>query len=298
MALDPDGTFSQGWWDNPDDFPAELPNGVTKSPQFYAHYEIKNDGRRIIQWYKRGSGGASDGQGDAVLATTQDKVPKVEQDFRAQAQRGDQEGDVRGNEATNPNREVFHTGRGWVVEPNPLYRPPANAAGGTIQIEGTPNGQGFDNERPVMVTRDASGKITESRPLTPAEEKDWRENRERSRNPGGKTDAEVQAQQPGRVSVPVEGYPGISQVTTKDPQTNAQESHFENAQGQTVPDPRPAASETKPKYGQIRQDEQTGKWFGLTPSGQWEEIQGGPNAAPGKKTSRSSRTRTPASGTG
>jgi hypothetical protein len=62
---------------------------------------------------------------------------------------------------------------------------------------------------------------------------------------------------------------------TWNPQANGGQGAWEDAGAVAQPD--------KPKYGQVRQDEQTGKWFGLTPSGQWEEIQGGPNAAPGKK---------------
>lgn len=69
-----------------------------------------------------------------------------------------------------------------------------NQTGQKTQIEGTPTPNGPDNERPRMVTRDASGKEVEARELTPAEMAEWRSNRERSRNPGGKTDAEMQAQ--------------------------------------------------------------------------------------------------------
>lgn len=38
----------------------------------------------------------------------------------------------------------------------------------------------------------------------------------------------------------------------------------------------------KPKYVQVKQDEATGKWFGLTPQGTWEPTEGGPGLAPTK----------------
>jgi hypothetical protein len=83
-----------------------------------------------------------------------------------------------------------------IVKEQPATKPTAaNNQATTRRIEGTPIGNGqFDNERPVMVTRDASGKVTESRPLTPAESTEWRNSRERSRNPGGKTDADIAAE--------------------------------------------------------------------------------------------------------
>ena len=42
-----------------------------------------------------------------------------------------------------------------------------------------------------MVTRGPDGRLISSEPLTPAEMTEWRNNRERSRNPGGKTDADI-----------------------------------------------------------------------------------------------------------
>lgn len=69
--------------------------------------------------------------------------------------------------------------------------------GSTTQVEGTPDPSkpgGFDNERPVMVTRGPDGRLISSEPLTPAEMTEWRNSRERSRNPGGKTDAEIKAE--------------------------------------------------------------------------------------------------------
>jgi hypothetical protein len=199
VARDPNEIKTPGIWDNADDFPPSLtlPDGITKGDlgkQFYAQYKVYANGRRVIEWYKRGTG---DGKTDPVFTTTEDVVPAVKEAWDKEEAKGDQEGDIR--PSSGPKREVFRGGK-WVVEDNPVYQPPASAGnakpvGGTTQIEGTPLPDGgFDNERPVMVTRDATGKVVSSEPLTPAEMKDWRESRERSRNPGGKTDADVAAE--------------------------------------------------------------------------------------------------------
>lgn len=73
-------------------------------------------------------------------------------------------------------------------------------AGGKREIEGTPTGRTnpdgtpeYDNERPRWVTRDKNGNEVFSEPVTGKDLDDWRESRERSRNPGGKTDAEIRA---------------------------------------------------------------------------------------------------------
>ena len=70
--------------------------------------------------------------------------------------------------------------------------------GGSETIEGTPDASkpgGFDNERPRWVTRDRNGTQIWTRPLEADEEKRWRDDRERSRNQGGKTDADIKAEQ-------------------------------------------------------------------------------------------------------
>src|SRR4030095_9587737 len=100
---------------------------------------------------------------------------------------------------------------------------PVQAASGrqSIQIEGTPDPNapgGFDNERPRKVTRGANGEEVKVEPLSAAEMKDWRESRERSRNPGGLTDADVAARKPGTVDVPVQvGGKNLVKRTITDP---------------------------------------------------------------------------------
>lgn len=90
--------------------------------------------------------------------------------------------------------------------------------GSTTQTEGTPlPGGGFDNERPLMVTRGPDGKVIESRELTDPEARKWREDRERARN-GGKTDAEMRADadrnKPGAPTLKPDGKGGTIAVQT------------------------------------------------------------------------------------
>lgn len=125
---------------------------------------------------------------------------RIWQQGQNQQQRGDQEGDTRGPQ-NGPNREVYRGGR-WIVEPNPLYQPSQGSTqkppGGREGTEGTPDPNapgGVDNERPRWVVRDANGNEVWARPLTDAEAKQWREDRERSRNPGRKTDQQIADEQ-------------------------------------------------------------------------------------------------------
>lgn len=61
------------------------------------------------------------------------------------------------------------------------------------RIEGTPlPGGGFDNEAPVQVWRRPDGTVVKTEPLTGPERTKWEEDRQRSRNPGRKTDAEIE----------------------------------------------------------------------------------------------------------
>jgi hypothetical protein len=102
--------------------------------------------------------------------------------------------------------------------------------------EGTPDGQGgYDNTRPIMA-RTVNG-AKETRAPTSAELKDWNEAQQRSRNPNGLTDAEVQSRQPQTVKAPVKDQPGFFEVTTKNPVTGQTETHYEDASGKTVNQP-------------------------------------------------------------
>lgn len=94
----------------------------------------------------------------------------------------------------NPQTRAYDIPTGQAPAPT---SPSAKPAGSKTQVEGTPDPSkpgGFDNERPVMVTRGPDGKVILSEPLTPAEKKQWDEERQQSRNPGGKTDAQIETE--------------------------------------------------------------------------------------------------------
>lgn len=75
----------------------------------------------------------------------------------------------------------------------PGNKGPASQTTGEWRTEGTPDGRGgFDNSRPIMV-RTVNGKREERQP-TGAELKDWNVAQQMSRNPGGKTDADIAAE--------------------------------------------------------------------------------------------------------
>src|SRR5215471_461024 len=66
--------------------------------------------------------------------------------------------------------------------------------GGSRQIEGTPDASkpdGYDNERPIWVTRDAAHNVVNTEAVVGQDLTSWREARERSRNPGGLTDQQI-----------------------------------------------------------------------------------------------------------
>lgn len=111
------------------------------------------------------------------------------------------------------------------TDPNPNYR--------TQQIEGKPDPSkpgGYDNDHPVMVTHDASGAVVgQPRELTPDESKSWQASRS--------------ASIPASDKKPVEGHSGVFIVTTKNPQTNQTETHYEDASGQTIPQPSDTKNE-------------------------------------------------------
>jgi hypothetical protein len=67
-----------------------------------------------------------------------------------------------------------------------------------------------------------------------------------------------------------------------DPATNTVVSGYEDEQGKPT-GPPPKAEPQKPKYTSVHQDKDSGKWYGLTTEGRWEEMQGGPGATTGPK---------------
>jgi hypothetical protein len=146
---------------------------------------------------------------------------------------------------------------GLTTTPNPNYTPPAGTAG-DWHTEGTPDGQGgFDNSRPIMV-RTVNGK-RETRSLTGVELKDWHEAQQRSKNPGGKTDAEIAAENKEE-RAPVTTHPGYTQVTTQ--KSGKTETYYLDPNGNRVaglPEKPTAAALVGSPTGNTRQRTENGQ---------------------------------------
>jgi hypothetical protein len=80
---DPNGIRSEGWLRDPGEFPSKLPEGVQATDQWYAYQRTYNNGRQVIQWFKRGSG--SGGQ-DPVATEQEITLPGVQKEFEQRQQ--------------------------------------------------------------------------------------------------------------------------------------------------------------------------------------------------------------------
>ena len=176
-----------------------LPEGVDKSKpkDWYVQGYTTADGRTFYEFYKRGNQPKNpDGTfpPDKVHATVEgppntDIKVKWEKD-KEKAEKPDPTVSAPPNQPNIVSRGPDNT---LVTEPNPNYTPPAGTAG-DWHTEGRPDGQGgFDNGRPIMV-RTVNGK-RETRELTGKELEDWNLAQQMTRNPGGKTDADIATEQ-------------------------------------------------------------------------------------------------------
>lgn len=292
--------------------PADLPEGV-KPPQgvvigpgngqYYAYVHTFADGHRVVQWFKRGSG---DGTNDPVEFETpgpvaqavKDKWDQRTQQQQNQARQGDQEGDTRGPQ-TGPTREVFRGGK-WTVEPNPLYqattRTPeqqaSDAAVAQTNQQTAQTAQELNNERSYNLNH---GGLYETHA-----ERRAREQKEAQENTP-KTSSQV-VQRNGQAYIV---------ATTTDKNGNIVKSQVLDTSGQPVQGGLPA-EQTKPQpvsdgkggwgywdtsksppawvaltggpggkpYSNIKYDEDARVWWGLTPDGKWERLEGGPGTQP------------------
>lgn len=130
----------------------------------------------------------------ALTETIDADVKRAWDAAQTQAGRGDQEGDIRPVPATSPIREVYRGGK-WVTEPNPLYQAPTGSGAREWRPEGTPDGRGgFDNNQLTMAEYINGKRTGVTRAPDDKELRSWNNAREMSRNPGGRTDAEIAAQ--------------------------------------------------------------------------------------------------------
>ena len=218
---DPNAIVSEGWvGDKKTDYDGlKIPSGVDAAQvgkQFYAYQRTYANGRKAIEWFKRGSGGGEGGQGDAVLATSEETVPAIKEKWdKAESDAQDDTKPPGGLPTRTINGQVMQ----WTPAPRaydiPTGETPTTAPkpATTPRIEGTPiPGGGFDNSKPIKVHRDANGQqVGPAEALTGPEREQW----EREKT-GGKTDKEVrdqQTSQTGEVRKPVEGRPGWTSIT-------------------------------------------------------------------------------------
>ena len=248
--------------DDPELFPEQLPQGVSKSGDFYAIKKQLADGRIAIEWYKRGTGG---GGADPVLARSQGYAKTVADDYAKQQQQ----------QGTQSQRTIQRAGHTW------QWNPQTNGydvdLGATdAQSKGPPGGKPYlDEEGP-------NGRRLGWNPETQQYDRDL-----------GASGAARPQTTTGEDRKPVEGHPGVFQVTraVKDAQDNTRsETSYVDASGAPVAGPAapvqpvsgppnqkwiisrdPATQEPRydknPNYqppSQIQQDPATGRWIQVT----------------------------------
>ncbi len=228
MARDPNQIRSEGWLSTAQEFKdasVKVPDGIPAGElgtKWYAYFRTYSNGRRTVEWYKRGSGGGAvgaDGKpGDRIDRTTEETVPGIKSEW-------DKEEEKDAEQAGKKVKRKFRgtdpaTGRPATVteyEDGTFsydeITPPAGVAADAVpNIEGTPlSGGGFDNSRPIKVWRRPDGTQVKVEDLS----KDERERWEREKN-GGKTDAQIQAESEESSSQDaVPNRPGWVKITRK-----------------------------------------------------------------------------------
>jgi hypothetical protein len=159
------------------------------------------------------------------------------------------------NNASPPGGLPTRTINGQVFQWNPqtqAYDIPTGQAPGTAtkewRTEGTPDGQGgYDNSRPVMAAYVNGQRTGETRQPTAKELEDWNLASQMTRNPGGKTDAQIAAERPKETREPIQGNDGktYTKVTRADPATGKVETFYENANGVKVDLPGEPGKDTR-----------------------------------------------------
>jgi hypothetical protein len=208
MAIDPNAEVPQftGYMDDPETWPATLPEGVTKDPAvWYAHRRTYADGRTVWEFRKRGSGDGPVGEngkpGDKVVATVSGMpIKSIKEAYDKEKEKAD-------DDAKPPGGLPERTVNGVVMQWNPQTRAydiptgqaptaaPSTTQRQEWQSEGTPlPGGGHDNSKPIMAEYINGKRTGRTRAPTADELKDWNEAGQRTRNPGNKSDAEMAAE--------------------------------------------------------------------------------------------------------
>lgn len=188
---------------------------------------------------------------------------------QASSETAPKEGDTRGPQ-TGRKREVWRSGQ-WVTEDNPLYEAKPGEDPEKPRSQTVTGGDG----KPYVVTQ-APGQNGGPPTVTVT---DGAGNPVPGNAVPGKPDA-TKTPTTSSATEPLKGQPGwrVGKRASRDANGNeTSETFYIDPQGNETLTP---PDEGK-KYAQVRQDEQTGQWFGLTPQGQWEPMQGGPGAGSG-----------------
>ena len=242
----------EGFIENDKDLTRRVPTGYkppegyvlgTGKGQYYAHVRAFENGQVVVQWFQRGSG--TPGQKDDPVVNEQTLTnPTLAAEWK--------EKEEKPSSATirEINGVPHERGADGIWRPAQTAQGAATAgttqrpAGGRKQVEGTPDPTapgGFNNEQPRNVWRNADGQEIWAEPLSPAEMDAWRENRERSRNPGQKTDTEIQAGQPKPGARPHEEADPANPARLRrwNPQANGGQGAWEDAGANVAGQPKP-----------------------------------------------------------
>lgn len=271
---------------DPELFPSQLPEGVQKTSDWYAHRRTYRDGRQVWEFFKRNSGGgpvdANGKPGDAVAATFETEVPSLKEKW-------DKEQKEQQDQAAPPGGLPTRTVNGQVFQWNPATRAYDIPTGSTPASARQPvreyTGVDPQTNKPATITEYSDGSKTYAeikpgqtarKPVREYAGTDPQTNRPATvteYDDGSKTYAEIKPGPAGQAK-PVREYSGT------DPQTGRPATVTEYSDGtKTYAETKPGAE--KPRYTTTQLDKDTGKWWGLTPDGRWEELPpGGPGSRP------------------
>jgi hypothetical protein len=233
------------WINEVDDFPETLPSGVTRDAKVWYGFEyVTRDGRKKIQWFRRGGTGKPGTETPDRVEIEQDAgiVPSVAKEYEAARKKEEEEADnptvrningVPHERTPGPDGKPVWTPVQTATGPAQPSAGTQKPAGSTSQIEGTPDPSkpgGFDNGRPRLVTRGPDGALLSAEPLTAAQRDQWERDKNQGAGVGSYTDKEVadrgQKQQPATKQDTVPGYPGWTYRTDKDAQGNELTVYF------------------------------------------------------------------------
>ena len=210
--------------DDPELFPQQLPQGVSKSTDYYVIKKQLADGRVVIEWYKRGPK-LPEGQApqDPVVARSQD-YSKVVADEYAKEQN---------EQGTQSQRTIQRAGHTW------QWNPQTNGYDIDLGTTAAEPSKGPPGGKPYLDEEGPNGRRLGWNPETQQYDRDL-----------GASGAAKPQTTTGEDLQPVKGHPGMFQVTraVKDAQGNTRSvTAYVDASGNPVPGPsEPAQAVSAP----------------------------------------------------